>query len=58
MKIEIAIMFLLISALGTVWYFGWVKPADEARQQIMRCMDTKDDLSYKNYEDCLESLQR
>lgn len=58
MKLEVATMFLLITALCTLWYFGWVKPADEARQEIIRCMGMTDDLSYENYEDCLQRLQR
>ena len=58
MKIEVAVMFLLMTALGTIWYFGWVKPADEARRGVIQCMDMTNDLSYKSYEDCLERLQR
>ena len=58
MKLEVAVMFLLITALCTLWYFGWVKPADEARREVIRCMHTADDLHYKSYEKCLERLQR
>jgi len=53
MKIEIAVMFLLMSALTTVWYFGYIKPMDDARAEIMDCMQSNDDLSYESYEDCV-----
>ena len=53
MKIEIAVMFLLMSALATVWYFGYIKPMDQARAEIMDCMKSNDDLSYESYEDCV-----
>ena len=57
MKIEVAIMFLLMSTLCTVWYFGWIKPADEARAQIMSCMSGTDQ-SYEAYENCLEMFHQ
>ena len=57
MKIEIAIMFLLMSALGTVWYFGYIKPMDDARAEIMDCMQSHDDLSRESYEACVEGYR-
>ena len=53
MKIEIAIMFLLMTALGTIWYFGYIKPMDDARAEVMDCMQSNDDLSYESYEECV-----
>ena len=58
MKREVTVMFLLMTALGSLWYFGWIKPADEARREIISCMNVTGDLSYKNYENCLQRLQR
>ena len=55
MKIEIAIMFLLMTALGTIWYFGYIKPMDDARAEIMDCMQSNDDLSYESYEECVRN---
>ena len=55
MKIELAIMFLLIAALSTTWYFGFIKPADAARTEIMECMKSNDDLSYESYEVCVRN---
>ena len=55
MKIEIAVMFLLMSALTTVWYFGYIKPMDDARAEIMDCMQSNDDLSYESYEECVRN---
>ena len=57
MKIELAVFFLLTTALGTLWYYGWVKPADEARLQILECMSANDDLSYESYEECVRRSQ-
>ena len=57
MKIEIAIMFLLMSALGTVWYFGYIKPMDDARAEIVGCMQSHDDLSRESYEACAEGYR-
>ncbi len=58
MKLEVTTMFLLVTALCTVWYFGYVKPMDEARADVIDCMDTTGDLSYESYENCLDRLQR
>lgn len=57
MRIELAIMFLLVTALGTVWYFGFVKPGDAARAEITRCMDSSDDFSYEGYKSCVKRIQ-
>ena len=53
MKTELAIMLLLITALGTIWYFGFVKPGDAARAEIMQCMDSNNDFSYEGYQSCV-----
>ena len=58
MKLEVATMFLLLTALCTLWYFGWVKPADEARKQIISCMNMSGDQSYRSYEDCLQQFSQ
>ena len=55
MKLELAIMFLLMTALGTVWYFGYIKPMDDARAEVMDCMKSNDDLSYESYEGCVRT---
>jgi len=46
----------LFLAACTGWYFGYVKPADEARAQIMDCMVERGDTSRTTYDACVASL--
>ena len=57
MKIEMSIFFLLASMLGMLWYYMWVKPADEMRYEIMSCMSDIEDNSVEGYKQCKKSLE-
>ena len=57
MKIEMSIFFLLASMLGMLWYYMWVKPADEMRYEIMSCMSSIGDNSVEGYKQCKKMLE-
>jgi len=46
----------VISAMGTAWYFGWVKPNTERMYSIMDCMNDIGDRSEEGYRICVERL--
>ena len=49
---------LLFAAAATAWYFGYVKPADEARAAIIDCMADRGDLhSRAAYDACVVALR-
>ena len=36
---EMVLFCALLISLSTVWYYAWIKPADEARRKIVHCME-------------------
>ena len=58
MKSEMVIFFLLALSLGTVWYYAWIKPADEMRYLIMDCMSNIEDDSIEAYRFCKSSVKQ
>ena len=57
MKSELIVFFLLVCALGSVWYYAWIKPADDMRHQIMDCMQTVGNNSFESYKECKDQLR-
>jgi len=46
--------FILI---GAMWWTFYVVPQDNAKSEIMNCMQTTNDRSYENYERCFKKLK-
>ena len=51
-----ALFVATISALGTLWYFGWVAPNTARMYAIMDCMQEIGDHSPQGYNVCAERL--
>ena len=57
MKLDFDTFLFFALSIGcmSLWYFGYVKPHDEARWEIIDCMDN--DMSPESYEVCFETLK-
>ena len=54
--IEATAFICIVSVMCIAWYHGYVKPADQNRQQIMECMSEAGDLSRSGYDKCFQKL--
>jgi hypothetical protein len=52
--IEATAFMCIVAIMCISWYYGYVKPNDQMRYQIMECTDGN--RSYSAYEACRESL--
>ena len=43
---ELVLFFTLLITLSIVWYYGWIKPADEMRGKIVQCMEEMNEQEY------------
>ena len=55
--IEATAFICIVAAMGGAWYYGYVKPADEMRYQIMDCMEEREDHSERGYKHCFDDLK-
>ena len=55
--IEATAFICIVAAMCIAWYFGYVKPADEMRGQVMDCMNEINDRSDRGYKYCFETLK-
>ena len=49
-----AVVFMVAACI--VWYFAYVKPNDEARGEIVKCMRATDDMSFENWQKSSKEL--
>tara|TARA_A100001037_G_scaffold237161_1_gene216277 strand:+ start:1382 stop:1591 length:210 start_codon:yes stop_codon:yes gene_type:complete len=55
--IEATAFICIVAAMCIAWYYGYVKPADEMRYQIMDCMHERGDRSEAGYRHCFQELK-
>ena len=55
--IEATAFMCIVAAMSIVWYFAYIKPADEMRSDIVECMYEINDKSDKGYKYCFETLK-
>ena len=55
--IEATAFICIVAAMCIAWYYGYVKPADDMRHQIISCMDDRGDRSESGYKQCFEALR-
>ena len=55
--IEATAFICIIAAMSIARYYGYVKPADEMRAQVMDCMTERNDTSKSGYQVCFEDLK-
>ena len=54
--IEATAFICIVAAMCIAWYYGYVKPADQQRSQVMDCMIETGDRSQEGYRQCFEDL--
>ena len=54
--IEATAFICIVAAMCLTWYYGYVKPADHQRSQIMDCMHEIGDRSQEGYRQCFEEV--